>query len=184
VAFWPAPSPCWVADNVTGCSTLYDGEGSKVSLQVKIPLPGGSIPASACKPVNPAHPPSPSPAAPTGLAWNPTTSPTTGFLVPGTNLPASFIFATEDGTISAWTGGLTPSDAAVLAADNSAARAVYKALVFGTNPHGVFLFATNFRVGTVDVFDNNYKPVTTDGGFEDPSIPAGFASCCILHLAE
>jgi uncharacterized protein (TIGR03118 family) len=175
VAFTPAASPFWVADNATGCSTLYDGAGAKVSLQVKIPLPGGSIPASACKHVDPAHPPSPSPAAPTGMAWNPTTSTTTGFLVPKTNLPASFIFATEDGTISAWTGGLTPADAAVLAVDNSASAAVYKALVFGTNPNGVFLFATNFRAGTIEVFDHNYKPVTTDGGFNDPAIPAGFA---------
>jgi uncharacterized protein (TIGR03118 family) len=175
VAFTPAASPFWVADNATGCATLYDGVGAKVSLQVKIPLPGGSIPASACKHVNPAHPPSPSPAAPTGMAWNPTTSPTTGFLVPTTNLPASFIFATEDGTISAWTGGLTPADAAVLAVDNSASAAVYKALVFGTNPNGVFLFATNFRAGTVEVFDHSYQPVTTPGGFKDPSIPSGFA---------
>jgi hypothetical protein len=95
VAFTPAASPFWVADNATGCSTLYDGAGAKVNLQVKIPLPGNSIPASACKHVDPAHPPSPSPAAPTGMAWNP--SPT--FLVPGTSLPASFIFATEEGKI-------------------------------------------------------------------------------------
>jgi hypothetical protein len=70
---------------------------------------------------------------------------------------------------------LTPADAAVLAVDNSASAAVYKALVFGTNPNGVFLFATNFRAGTIEVFDHNYKPVTTDGGFNDPAIPSGFA---------
>ncbi len=138
VAFTPAASPFWVADNATGCATLYDGAGAKVNLQVKIPLPGGSTPTSACKHVDPAPPPNPSPAAPTGMAWNPTTSPTT-------------------------------------AVDNSASAAVYKALVFGTNPNGVFLFATNFRAGTVEVFDHSYKPVTTDGGFKDPSIPSGFA---------
>ena len=171
VAFSPAASPFWVSDNATGCATLYDGAGAKVNLQVKIPLPGGAIPASACKHVDPAHPPNPSPAAPTGMVWNPTTT----FLVPGTTKPASFIFATEDGTISAWTGGLTPSDQAVLAVDNSASAAVYKALVFGTNPNGVFLFATNFRAGTIDVFDHNYASVTTDGNFKDPAIPSGFA---------
>src|SRR6266576_128028 len=48
VAFAPAASPFWVADNATGCSTLYDGVGTKVALQVKIPVPGGRIPASAC----------------------------------------------------------------------------------------------------------------------------------------
>jgi uncharacterized protein (TIGR03118 family) len=120
--------------------------------------------------------------------WNPTTSPTTGFLVPGTNLPATFIFDTEDGTISAWTGGLAPPDQAVLAVDNSPG-AVYKGLVFGTNAKGVFLFATNFRAGTVDVFgpanstsNGQYVLVTSDGGFTDPKIPAGYAPFGIQNI--
>src|SRR5215469_14216826 len=97
VAFSPGASPFWIADNATGCSTLYDGQGAIAStLQVKIPLPGGSVPASACKPVDPKNPPSVTPAAPTGLVWNTTST----FLVPGTTNPAIFIFDTEDGTIS------------------------------------------------------------------------------------
>ena len=32
-----------------------------------------------------------------------------------------------------------------------------------------------FVPGTIDVFDSNYKPASTDGGFVDPDIPAGFA---------
>jgi uncharacterized protein (TIGR03118 family) len=191
VAFTPGASPFWIADNATGCSTLYDGTGlpqpQPTPLQVKIPLPGGSIPSTACQHVNlpPAPPPNPTPAAPTGMVWNPSSA----FLVPGTKLPATFIWATEDGTISAWTGGLTPLDDAVLAVDNSnvpnaANGAVYKGLVSGTNVNGVFLFATNFRAGTIDVFAPNqdssgvglpFKSVTTDGGFADPKIPAGFA---------
>ena len=107
VAFTPAGSPFWIADNATGCATLYDGDGTKVPLQVSIPLPGNVVPATDCKPVNPNAPPTPTPAAPTGIIRNPTTNPATAFLVPGTNLPASFIFVTENGTISAWTNGLT-----------------------------------------------------------------------------
>src|ERR1700739_886632 len=91
VAFTPAASPFWISDNATGCATLYDGEGAKVALSVAIPLPGNVIPNSACKHVDPNNPTSPTPAAPTGLVWNPTTSATTGFLVPGTSIPASFI---------------------------------------------------------------------------------------------
>lgn len=197
VAFSPGASPFWVADNVTGCSTLYDGDGTIVPLQVGIPLPPlpGTVPATACKHVNPppASQPNPTPAAPTGMVWNPTTNPATAFLVPGTTLPASFIWATEDGTISAWTGGLDklvpplPADNARLAVDNSAVPnaangAVYKGLVFGTNVNGVFLFATNFRAGTVDVFDHNYKPATTNGGFKDPDIPPHFAPFGIQNI--
>src|SRR6266571_1105529 len=137
IAFSPAASPFWVNDNVTGCSTLYAGDGTKLGLQVSIPLPGNVVAPGTCQPVDPNNPPNPTPAAPTGIVWNPTST----FLVPKTTQPATFIFDTEDGTISAWTGGLTPPDQAVLAVDNSPG-AVYKGLVFGTNVHGVFLFAT------------------------------------------
>ncbi len=185
VAFTPGASPFWIADNATGCSTLYDGQGAIAStLQVKLPLPGGSVPATACTHVDPNNPPNPTPAAPTGLVWNPTST----FLVPNTTKPATFIFDTEDGTISAWTGGLAPPDQAVLAVDNSPG-AVYKGLVFGTNVHGVFLFATNFRAGTIDVFAPNgsmgFRPAMPneiDGGFTDPKIPAGFAPFGIQNI--
>jgi uncharacterized protein (TIGR03118 family) len=121
--------------------------------------------------------------------WNPTTSPTTGFLVPGTNIPASFIFDTEDGTISAWAGTIPDPSHAVIAFDNSASGAVYKGLVVGTNANGVFLFATNFNAGTVDVFgpadansNGQYVQVTTSGGFVDPNMPAGFAPFGIQNI--
>src|ERR1700745_402268 len=45
VAFSPAGSPFWVNDNATGCSTLYEGTGAKITaLQVSIPLPGNIVP--------------------------------------------------------------------------------------------------------------------------------------------
>jgi uncharacterized protein (TIGR03118 family) len=181
VAFSPAGSPFWINDNATGCSTLYDGTGAIVPLQVKIPLPGNVVAPATCKHVDPANPPTPTPATPTGIVWNPSAR----FLVPGTTIQAAFIFATEDGTISAWAGGLTPFDTAVLAADNSASPsagngAVYKALAFAVNAKGAFLFATNFRAGTIDVFaptgaNGTYVLTTTDGGFQDSDIPAGYA---------
>jgi len=188
VAFTPGASPFWIADNATGCSTLYDGSGlpepQPTPLRVKLPLPGGTIPATACQHADPNNPPNPTPAAPTGLVWNPTTT----FLVPGTTKPATFIFDTENGTISAWTGGLTPADQAVLAVDNSPG-AVYKGLVFGTNVNGVFLFATNFRAGTIDVFAPNgstgYRPANANeiqGNFADSKIPAGFAPFGIQNI--
>jgi uncharacterized protein (TIGR03118 family) len=188
VAFTPGASPFWIADNATGCSTLYDGSGvpqpQATPLRVKLPLPGGNVPATACQPADPQHPPDPAPATPTGLVWNPTTT----FLVPNTTSPATFIWDTEDGTIAAWAGGLTPPDQAVLAVDN-APDAVYKGLVVGTNVHGVFLFATNFRAGTIDVFAPNgsagFRPATAteiDGSFTDPTLPAGFAPFGIQNI--
>ncbi len=188
VAFSPAGSPFWVNDNATGCSTLYGGDGSIVPLQVAIPLPGNIIPSNSCHTIDPKNPPKVAPAGPSGIVWNPSAA----FLVPGTKVPAAFIFATEDGTLSAWAGGLTPPDNAVLAIDNSASPnaangAVYKGLVVGVNAKGVFLFATNFRAGTIDVFgptgpNGFFTPATTDGNFKDPGIPAGYAPFGIANI--
>jgi uncharacterized protein (TIGR03118 family) len=184
IAFTTGGSPFWIADNATGCSTLYDGAGvpqpttTPKPLRVKIPLPGGSIPSTAC--MHATSSTSPTPAAPTGLVFNSTPA----FLVPkqSTNIPALFIFDTEDGTISAWAGGLNPSDQAVLAVDESADKAVFKALAFGTNSHGTFLFATNFRLATVEAFAPNgstgYRRATSsevEGDFTDSNIPPGYA---------
>src|SRR5215472_8059074 len=188
VVFSPAGSPFWVNDNATGCSTLYAGDGTKIGLQVSIPLPGGVIAPNSCQPFDFSNPPATTPAAPTGIVWNPSTA----FVIPGTKTPAAFIFATEDGTLSAWAGGLTPATDAVLAADNSAnptpaAGAVYKSLVFGLSARGLLLYATNFRHATVDVFgpngaDGMFAPVTTDGGFVDPNMPAGYAPFGIANI--
>ena len=185
VAFSPAASPFWIADNANGLSTLYDGDGTITPLVVTVPCPPTAGQGSSC----------PQFSSPNGLVWNPTTAVSTAFLVPGTQLPASFIFSSEDGTISAWTGGLTPPDNAVLAVNNSVTPnptlgAVYKGLAVGTNVNGVFLFATNFRAGTVEVYapapagdtTGLYVPVTTDGGFTDPDIPAGYAPFGIQNI--
>jgi uncharacterized protein (TIGR03118 family) len=190
VAFTPAASPFWIADNASGCSTLYDGTGMKVALQVAIPLPDNTVPSTACQPATTqTNPPLPTPAAPTGIVWNPTTSPTTGFVVPGTNIPASFIFDTEDGSLSAWAGAIPDPSRAVVAVDNSGSSAVYKGLATGVNVRGVFLFATNFNAGTIDVFAPNgsagFRAATKqeiEGDFSDPSIPGGFAPFGIQNI--
>jgi uncharacterized protein (TIGR03118 family) len=66
---------------------------------------------------------------------------------------------------------------------------VYKGLVTGVNIHGVFLFATNFNAGTIEVFAPNgsagFRPATNqeiDGDFTDPKIPAGFAPFGIQNI--
>jgi uncharacterized protein (TIGR03118 family) len=183
IAFSPAGSPFWINDNHTGCSTLYDGAGNKVPLQVSIPLPGNIIAGGSCQHFDANNPPNPAPAAPTGIIWNPSAA----FLVPGTKIPAVFIFDTEDGTLSAWAGGLTPPTNAVLAADASASGAVYKGLAFGVNAKGAFLFATNFNAGTIDVYGPNgadglFAPAKTDGGFVDPTLPPGYAPFGIANI--
>jgi uncharacterized protein (TIGR03118 family) len=91
---------------------------------------------------------------------------------------ASFIFATEDGTISGWNGGTV----AAIMADNSAAKAVYKGLAIGTSAGGPTLYAANFRSGAIDVFNSTWAPTTLAGSFTDPGILPGYAPFNIWNL--
>src|SRR6516165_4746843 len=188
VTFTPGASPFWISDNATGCSTLYDGAGVPAGgpppLKVAIPLPGGTPSPTSCMPVPPNANPPPTNAAPTGLVWNPTTG-STGFTVPGTSITAVFIWATEDGTVSAWAPTLSDTSHAVEAVNNSPG-AVYKGLAVGTNAQGVFLYATDFRGAKIDVFaPPNFSAATSTqipGSFSDPDIPAGFAPFGIQNI--
>jgi len=156
------PTPFWISDNNAGVSTLYDGNGriftvkasgKKVPFVVTVPPPRNSN----------------STAAPSGIVFNGTTSDFAGDL---------FIFSAEDGTISGWQ--MTDAADAVLHVDNSAVPtaatgAVYKGLAIATVDGHQFLYATNFRSGTVDVFDGGYNPVSLTGTFTDPNPIPGFA---------
>ena len=152
-------SGLWVSDNGTGKATTYDANGKPIpsgSRQiVTIPTPDGT-----------------GTAAPTGVATNATG----GFVISSGDEagPSNELFATEDGTIAGWNPNVDATKA-VIAVDNSASGAVYKGLALGFNGSGAFLYATNFHAGTVEVFDSNFRPVHTSGGFRDPKIPSGFA---------
>lgn len=166
ITFFPG-SPFWINDNGSGVATLYNGAGAKVPVSITIPAPGTAAPGTL--------------SAPTGIVWNPSFQ----FIVPHTKLPALFIFATEDGTISAWAlNEPTNPKQAVLAVDNSGSNAVYKGIAMGTNSQGIFLYATNFRSGAIDVFDSKFEPANDDlaGKFEDPALPAGFAPFGIRNI--
>ena len=140
-------SPFWVSDNGTGLSTLYNGNGVKQGLVVTIPLPTGG------------------PSAPTGQVFN---NAAAFQLSNGSN--ATFMFATEQGTIAGWNGAAGTT--ALTVVDRSQV-ASYKGLaIAGTGPTAR-LYAANFRTGAVDVFDGAFNPVL--GGFVDPTLPAGYA---------
>jgi len=150
-------TPWWISDNGTGRSTLYNVGTGTIPLIVTVPGAGGNQ------------------SAPTGIVFNGGT----GFVVNngvGTS-PARFIFASEDGTVSAFRG--VP---VVLVVDNSASGAVYKGLAIASTATGDFLYATNFHAGTVDVFDSHFSPVHMPGVFTDPNLPPGYAPFGIRNL--
>ena len=73
------------------------------------------------------------------------------------------------------------SGSALKVADQSASHAVYKGLAMGSVGADTFLYATNFHVGKIDVFDKNFNLVT-DKPFWDPTIPAGYAPFNIRNI--
>ncbi|WP_406698981.1 TIGR03118 family protein [Singulisphaera sp. Ch08] len=159
-------TPFWVSDNQTGVSTLYNASGTPQPLVVTIPPPMTGT----------------APSAPTGIVFNDNTQ-ATAFLVNGPGTRALFIFATEDGTIAAWNAGTS----AVVKVDNSGSGAVYKGLALANTAVGTAvasrLYATNFSKGTVDVFDQNFSPVSlSPGAFTDSRIPAGYAPFGIANI--
>src|SRR5882672_2926491 len=129
-----AASPFWVSNHLSGTSTLYNGQGAINATVVTIPPAPGSAAGALGRP--------------TGQVRNGTAN---VFKLANGNA-ASFIFATEDGTIQGWNGGTV----ATIMADNSAAKAVYKGLAIGTGAAGPALYAANFRSGKIDVFNSNW----------------------------
>jgi uncharacterized protein (TIGR03118 family) len=161
-------SPWWISDNNSGFTSLYTGAGVSVPINgtgtVIIPPPKNAPPGTT--------------ATPTGTVFNGSPD----FVLPNGN-PARFIFATEDGTISAWNGG--PS--AVLMADNSdngsPNGAVYKGATTADINGKRFLYVTNFRRARVEVYDTTFTRVRLgDDAFEAEGIPDGFAPFNVQNI--
>jgi uncharacterized protein (TIGR03118 family) len=152
-----ATSPFWVSNHGSGTSTLYSGNGAISAIVVTIP-PGKS-------------------GAVTGRPTGQVVNGSTGFILQNGN-KASFIFATEDGTISAWNTGTL----AQVMVDNSTNGAVYKGLAINSSTTAPLIYAANFSAAKIDVFNGTFAPVTAPGGFADPSLPAGFAPFNIWNL--
>jgi uncharacterized protein (TIGR03118 family) len=166
VSFGPNPGPFWISENGSGLSSIYAVNGNT----------GNSVTINAIPSVTIATPPSQTPgtAAPDGqvfvggLGFN-VTNPGNG-----QTGAAAFLFATEDGTISGLSFGVGDSTHSFLAVDNSKTGpgAVYKGLAVANTSSGVRLYASNFRAGTVEVYNSAFQQVNT---ITDPTVPAGYA---------
>jgi len=152
-----AKGPWWISDNDTGWSTIYDATGKQETLKVLIPTAGNG-PASPTG-IN-------GPGTPTGIVFN--GSPT-DFQIQ--HMPASFIFATLDGTISAWAPKVNQNQS-IIAVDNSASKAMYTGLAITSKPSGNFLYAADNTNNKVDMFDGSFTLVKS---FGDPAVPSTFS---------
>jgi len=155
-------SPFWASDNNWGTVTLYNGAGAKIPLTVNVPPP-----------INTAGV-----GTPTGQVFNGSG----GFTLNsgGKSGSALFMFATEDGTISGWSPGVSLTNA-VLAVDhsNGGAGDVFKGLAIGDNGGATTLYAANFRGGDVEMFNSSFQQV---GTFTDPTVAAGYAPFNVQNI--
>jgi uncharacterized protein (TIGR03118 family) len=154
-------TPWWIADNGTGKSTLYNVANDAIQAVFTVPGADGAQ------------------GNPTGIVFNGGT----GFVVNngvGSPSAARFIFASEDGTISAFKGA--PIVTVVPNPEAAAHGAIYKGLAIDSATAGQLLYATDFHNGKVDVFDTSFHLVTLSGNFTDPNLPAGFAPFGIQNI--
>ena len=151
-------SPFWINDEATGVSELIDGKGNSFKALPFVTIPGATAGSMG---------------KPTGIVGNATGQ----FAIPGST-SALFIFATEEGTIAGWNESIGTTAMTIL----TNAGEVYTGLALATNSSNAsFLYAANSK-GTIDVFDSNFAPVTTTGGFSDPALPTGFTPYGIAAL--
>jgi uncharacterized protein (TIGR03118 family) len=160
-----ATSPFWLSDTGTGLSTVYTSIGT---------------PNATTKPVVPATSTTVAGGTPTGCVANSTT---TAFFVPNASgKQATFLFVTQNGSISGWSSTVNSAQAIVMV-DNSKTGAVYKGMAIGPPAGGTpRIYAANFSAGTIETYDQNWAPVSLPNGFTDPMIPAGFAPFNVWNL--
>jgi uncharacterized protein (TIGR03118 family) len=167
IAFSPL-SPAWIANSGTGVATLYTGGAqsppviNQVPLVVTIPGPG----------------PGGSGGTPTGIVFNSATQ----FSAPSFNAD-NFLFSSLNGGIFGWRFSLGTT-AEIL--QTPLPSNVYTGLAFATigsvvNPNS-YLYAANFRTGTIDVTKGSSGSPDLTGRFTDPNLPAGYAPFNIQNL--
>lgn len=150
LAFSSGGTP-WIANQGSGTSTVYNSEGTILSISpVSIPSPGG-----------------PTGGNPTGVVFN---SSNTDFIL-SNGQAARFIFAGVDGVISGWNGAAAK---AALLIKNNAATSSYTGLALAKSGNNSFLYAANFRTGKIDVFNRTFVQVNNKP-FLDPYLPGGYA---------
>jgi uncharacterized protein (TIGR03118 family) len=150
----------WVVNNRTGVATNYPPD---LARQIVVTIPA-AVPGAK--------------STPNGIVANGTSD---FSLSPG--MPAELIFATEDGTISAWNRSVNETNALIMVNNSSAAQ--YTGLTMDQINGLNYLYAANFSAGTIDVFDAGFRPFSLPAGaFKDDQIPSGFGPYNVQALGS
>lgn len=141
----------WVANEGTGTSTLYDTSHPQTAIvPLVVNVPNG---------------------APTGIVFNGGS----GFNVSENNHTGSsaFLFATAGGNISGWNPNVNVTNAIVGA---TSPGALYLGLAIASSSAGApRLYAADFLNNKIDVFDQDFQPLTNlPGNFTDSKLPDNY----------
>lgn len=159
-------SPWWVSDNGTGMSTLYNGTGVKQGLQVTVPTGDPTLSPTG---------------TPTGTLYN---GSSIDFLLPD-GKATTFMFVTEDGTISGWNSGVANNEAVIVV--NEKSKSVFKGATIAQVIEGgisaTYLYVADFRKGRVQVYDTSFHPVSFgEERFDDDCLRNGYAPFNIQNM--
>jgi uncharacterized protein (TIGR03118 family) len=150
-----ATSPFWVAGNGTGIATIYT-----INAATDAPTKNNAL-----------SPTIPGAGNPTGQVFNGTE---------GFN-GDRFLFVSEDGTISGWRPALgSAAEVLVTASPDN----VYKGAALATTGGFTYLYAANFKAGSIDILKGDPAAPSLAGNFTDPNLPAGFAPFNIQNLGD
>jgi uncharacterized protein (TIGR03118 family) len=153
--------PWWVSDNATGFATLYDGSGVKQVLTVKIPSASVLTVGS-----------------PTGIVFNGSSD----FAVTTGN-PAIFIFASFDGTISAWNFNVDPNNAQTKVPGSAAS--ILTGATIAQIGNDRFLYVADLKKGEITVYDTNFQTVElSEDAFHNANVPPGFAPFNVQNIGN
>jgi uncharacterized protein (TIGR03118 family) len=159
-----ATSPFWISNSGTNTTQLFSDAGgtpSQVNLTVTTPQAG-----------TPNGGPTGQVSVPSGVS---------GFNLPaagGGTVQADFIFANQNGTISAWNPGSTEGmNSAITVVNNSAGtgHADYTGLALATTANGTFLYAANTASNTIEVYNSAFQRTSLAGSFTDPNAISGYS---------
>jgi len=150
----------WVADNVTGVSTLYDGSGAKNKV-IRVTIP---------------HTPGTPIGSPTGIVFNGSSD----FAVTPGN-PGIFIFVALDGTISAWNPTVNFTHAIQKVPGST--KSVLTGATIAQIGDDRFLYVADLEAGKIRVFDTDFEPVELDKkAFHNDHVPPGFAPFNVQNI--
>jgi uncharacterized protein (TIGR03118 family) len=157
----------WISAEAGHVSDITDSIGNRVTAidPVNIPSPtdltgGGS---------------------PTGTVFNPNNG---QFVIPAGNggaaAAARFIFVGDDGVVSAWNG--TWGHHSYRVAIN--AGSFYSGLTLASSGGSNYLYASNFSMRRIDIWNQNWVAQNWSGAFMDPNLPADYSPFNIQVIGD